>query len=185
MGAPASGPTQARHRIPETTPIHMHIQSSIKICLRAREGPCCLHPGPHLSSPPLPGSPSPPARCPWTYGPHCPCRICYSDTSSPQEDQYPPNIAVKVNHSYCSVPVSGQLWICCGGSGRECGVEGGTQSKYHVVVSAGLSASRATTPQISLEWSPRGRAAPSTSPTSCTCPRPPTASLSLGGTTAR
>uniref|UniRef100_A0A480NA72 E3 SUMO-protein ligase PIAS4 n=1 Tax=Sus scrofa TaxID=9823 RepID=A0A480NA72_PIG len=31
-------------------------------------------------------------------------RICYSDTSSPQEDQYPPNIAVKVNHSYCSVP---------------------------------------------------------------------------------
>ncbi|KAF5923093.1 hypothetical protein HPG69_014497 [Diceros bicornis minor] len=33
-----------------------------------------------------------------------PCRICYSDTSGPQEDQYPPNIAVKVNHSYCSVP---------------------------------------------------------------------------------
>lgn len=33
-------------------------------------------------------------------------RICYTDTSSPQEDQYPPNIAVKVNHSYCSVPVS-------------------------------------------------------------------------------
>uniref|UniRef100_A0A673UMI6 E3 SUMO-protein ligase PIAS4 n=1 Tax=Suricata suricatta TaxID=37032 RepID=A0A673UMI6_SURSU len=31
-------------------------------------------------------------------------RICYSDTSGPQEDQYPPNIAVKVNHSYCSVP---------------------------------------------------------------------------------
>ncbi|XP_066061823.1 E3 SUMO-protein ligase PIAS4 isoform X2 [Chamaea fasciata] len=31
-------------------------------------------------------------------------RICYTDTSSPQEDQYPPNIAVKVNHSYCSVP---------------------------------------------------------------------------------
>nr|XP_011746013.1 E3 SUMO-protein ligase PIAS4 isoform X3 [Macaca nemestrina] len=31
-------------------------------------------------------------------------RICYSDTSCPQEDQYPPNIAVKVNHSYCSVP---------------------------------------------------------------------------------
>lgn len=34
-----------------------------------------------------------------------PPRICYTDTSSPQEDQYPPNIAVKVNHSYCSVPV--------------------------------------------------------------------------------
>ncbi|XP_037679746.1 E3 SUMO-protein ligase PIAS4 isoform X1 [Choloepus didactylus] len=31
-------------------------------------------------------------------------RICYSDASCPQEDQYPPNIAVKVNHSYCSVP---------------------------------------------------------------------------------
>ncbi|NXD64093.1 PIAS4 ligase, partial [Eolophus roseicapillus] len=31
-------------------------------------------------------------------------RICYTDASSPQEDQYPPNIAVKVNHSYCSVP---------------------------------------------------------------------------------
>ncbi|XP_049643952.1 E3 SUMO-protein ligase PIAS4 [Suncus etruscus] len=31
-------------------------------------------------------------------------RICYSDASGPQEDQYPPNIAVKVNHSYCSVP---------------------------------------------------------------------------------
>ncbi|XP_038025016.1 E3 SUMO-protein ligase PIAS4 [Anas acuta] len=31
-------------------------------------------------------------------------RICYTDTSAPQEDQYPPNIAVKVNHSYCSVP---------------------------------------------------------------------------------
>lgn len=40
--------------------------------------------------------------------PMSPClpRICYSDTSCPQEDQYPPNIAVKVNHSYCSVPVS-------------------------------------------------------------------------------
>uniref|UniRef100_A0A8C5P742 E3 SUMO-protein ligase PIAS4 n=1 Tax=Leptobrachium leishanense TaxID=445787 RepID=A0A8C5P742_9ANUR len=31
-------------------------------------------------------------------------RICYTDISSPQEDQYPPNIAVKVNHNYCSVP---------------------------------------------------------------------------------
>ncbi|KAJ1085214.1 hypothetical protein NDU88_005347 [Pleurodeles waltl] len=31
-------------------------------------------------------------------------RICYTDSSCPQEDQYPPNIAVKVNHSYCSVP---------------------------------------------------------------------------------
>ncbi|XP_069505500.1 E3 SUMO-protein ligase PIAS4 isoform X2 [Ambystoma mexicanum] len=31
-------------------------------------------------------------------------RICYTDCSCPQEDQYPPNIAVKVNHSYCSVP---------------------------------------------------------------------------------
>lgn len=51
-------------------------------------------------------------------------RICYTDTSSPQEDQYPPNIAVKVNHSYCSVPVrlgretwgrsgeSGRKWLC-------------------------------------------------------------------------
>ena len=40
--------------------------------------------------------------------PCVPClpRSCYSDTSCPQEDQYPPNIAVKVNHSYCSVPVS-------------------------------------------------------------------------------
>lgn len=36
-------------------------------------------------------------------------RICYTDTSSPQEDQYPPNIAVKVNHSYCSVPVR-KIW---------------------------------------------------------------------------
>ncbi|XP_028672281.1 E3 SUMO-protein ligase PIAS4-A [Erpetoichthys calabaricus] len=31
-------------------------------------------------------------------------RICYTDSSCPQEDQYPPNIAVKVNHSYCHVP---------------------------------------------------------------------------------
>ncbi|XP_060642153.2 E3 SUMO-protein ligase PIAS4 isoform X1 [Anolis sagrei] len=31
-------------------------------------------------------------------------RICYTDTSCPQEDQYPPHIAVKVNHNYCSVP---------------------------------------------------------------------------------
>ncbi|KAG7456818.1 hypothetical protein MATL_G00239970 [Megalops atlanticus] len=31
-------------------------------------------------------------------------RICYTDTSSVQEDQYPPNIAVKVNQSYCHVP---------------------------------------------------------------------------------
>ncbi|XP_033615505.1 E3 SUMO-protein ligase PIAS4 [Fukomys damarensis] len=37
-------------------------------------------------------------------------RICYSDTSCPQEDQYPPNIAVKVNHSYCSVPVRRRGW---------------------------------------------------------------------------
>ncbi|KAJ8274104.1 hypothetical protein COCON_G00087290 [Conger conger] len=32
-------------------------------------------------------------------------RICYTDTSSIQEDQYPPNIAVKVNQIYCHVPV--------------------------------------------------------------------------------
>lgn len=32
-------------------------------------------------------------------------RICYSDTSTVQEDQYPPNIAVKVNQFYCHVPV--------------------------------------------------------------------------------
>ncbi|XP_067317389.1 E3 SUMO-protein ligase PIAS4-like isoform X2 [Anolis sagrei] len=31
-------------------------------------------------------------------------RICYTDTSCPQEDQYPPHIAVKVNYNYCSVP---------------------------------------------------------------------------------
>ncbi|XP_069042101.1 E3 SUMO-protein ligase PIAS4-A isoform X2 [Lepisosteus oculatus] len=31
-------------------------------------------------------------------------RICYTDTSCPQEDQYPPNIAVKVNQGYCHVP---------------------------------------------------------------------------------
>ncbi|XP_064424388.1 E3 SUMO-protein ligase PIAS4-A isoform X2 [Latimeria chalumnae] len=31
-------------------------------------------------------------------------RICYADSSCTQEDQYPPNIAVKVNHSYCTVP---------------------------------------------------------------------------------
>ncbi|XP_038624073.1 E3 SUMO-protein ligase PIAS4-like [Tachyglossus aculeatus] len=31
-------------------------------------------------------------------------RICYTDTSCPQEDQYPPNITVKVNQNYCSVP---------------------------------------------------------------------------------
>lgn len=33
-------------------------------------------------------------------------RICYSDSIGVQEDQYPPNIAVKVNQSYCHVPVS-------------------------------------------------------------------------------
>ncbi|KAJ8374517.1 hypothetical protein SKAU_G00050970 [Synaphobranchus kaupii] len=31
-------------------------------------------------------------------------RICYTDTVGVQEDQYPPNIAVKVNQSYCHVP---------------------------------------------------------------------------------
>ncbi|XP_037530711.1 E3 SUMO-protein ligase PIAS4-A [Nematolebias whitei] len=31
-------------------------------------------------------------------------RICYSDAVGIQEDQYPPNIAVKVNQSYCHVP---------------------------------------------------------------------------------
>lgn len=34
------------------------------------------------------------------------CRICYTDSIGVQEDQYPPNIAVKVNQSYCHVPVS-------------------------------------------------------------------------------
>lgn len=33
-------------------------------------------------------------------------RICYTDSIGVQEDQYPPNIAVKVNQSYCHVPVS-------------------------------------------------------------------------------
>lgn len=47
------------------------------------------------------------------------------------------------------------------------------------------SVPRATTPRISLEWSPKGPAAPSTSLTSCTCPRPPTASPSPGETMAR
>nr|XP_023653876.1 E3 SUMO-protein ligase PIAS4-like isoform X1 [Paramormyrops kingsleyae] len=31
-------------------------------------------------------------------------RICYTDAVGVQEDQYPPNIAVKVNQSYCHVP---------------------------------------------------------------------------------
>ncbi|XP_067088113.1 E3 SUMO-protein ligase PIAS4-A [Osmerus mordax] len=31
-------------------------------------------------------------------------RICYTDSNGLQEDQYPPNIAVKVNQSYCHVP---------------------------------------------------------------------------------
>lgn len=35
----------------------------------------------------------------------CLCRICYTDSIGVQEDQYPPNIAVKVNQSYCHVPV--------------------------------------------------------------------------------
>lgn len=61
------------------------------------------------------GDPPPPVSCvlcfPQLYCviqtmSYCLSRICYSDTSCPQEDQYPPNIAVKVNHSYCSVPVS-------------------------------------------------------------------------------
>lgn len=37
-------------------------------------------------------------------------RICYSDSIGVQEDQYPPNIAVKVNQSYCHVPVSFHSW---------------------------------------------------------------------------
>lgn len=36
----------------------------------------------------------------------CVFRICYTDSIGVQEDQYPPNIAVKVNQSYCHVPVS-------------------------------------------------------------------------------
>ncbi|KAE8294302.1 hypothetical protein D5F01_LYC07254 [Larimichthys crocea] len=31
-------------------------------------------------------------------------RLCYTDSIGVQEDQYPPNIAVKVNQSYCHVP---------------------------------------------------------------------------------
>ncbi|XP_061833902.1 E3 SUMO-protein ligase PIAS4-A isoform X1 [Nerophis lumbriciformis] len=31
-------------------------------------------------------------------------RICYADSVGVQEDQYPPNIAVKVNQTYCHVP---------------------------------------------------------------------------------
>lgn len=75
---------------------------------RGPHGPCA---GPA----PIPprGRPSVHSPC-WPHGARCHYRICYSDTSSPQEDQYPPNIAVKVNHSYCSVPVSGHPWAAVG-----------------------------------------------------------------------
>uniref|UniRef100_A0A8I3WCV9 Protein inhibitor of activated STAT 4 n=1 Tax=Callithrix jacchus TaxID=9483 RepID=A0A8I3WCV9_CALJA len=106
-------------------------------------GPCCppqqLGPScaplllPLLCPPPVPPSCAlllPPLLCPPScalllppHGPCCHCRICYSDTSCPQEDQYPPNIAVKVNHSYCSVPVSMAALVCYEG-GRDGGVWG-------------------------------------------------------------
>lgn len=80
------------------------LRSGTAVPLPHRRGP---H-GPCASPAPIPprGHPSVQGPC-WPHGARCHCRICYSDTSSPQEDQYPPNIAVKVNHSYCSVPVSG------------------------------------------------------------------------------
>uniref|UniRef100_A0A8C5LUW0 E3 SUMO-protein ligase PIAS4 n=1 Tax=Leptobrachium leishanense TaxID=445787 RepID=A0A8C5LUW0_9ANUR len=58
----------------------VQIMSKSEVCLNSRD----LHPGVKFVQVVL--------------------RICYTDISSPQEDQYPPNIAVKVNHNYCSVP---------------------------------------------------------------------------------
>lgn len=74
-------------------------------CCRAGQGPPPSSLALRLSCPPPLGPPLP--LVPAASRSSCRCRICYSDTSGPQEDQYPPNIAVKVNHSYCSVPVSG------------------------------------------------------------------------------
>lgn len=47
------------------------------------------------------------------------CRICYSDPIVVQEDQYPPNIAVKVNQSYCHVPVGWFTLIFADVSGKQ------------------------------------------------------------------
>lgn len=171
MDTPPFFPTQARHRALRPP----HAQPSIVIYPSDQTWPQCV----------IPASPRGPLPVLGPHGTHCHCRICYSDTSSPQEDQYPPNIAVKVNHSYCSVPVSRfprQLQICWVGGGQAWW-EG--QGQRPSVVAEPPSAPRATTPRISPEWNPKDPAAPSTSPTSCTCPQPPTESPSPGGTTAR
>lgn len=91
-----SRPRTHQHPAPprrDTGPWHLHGQPSFEVHSSGQTRPCCVL----LTSPRAPPLPAP-------QGSHCHCRICYSDTSSPQEDQYPPNIAVKVNHSYCSVP---------------------------------------------------------------------------------
>lgn len=115
-----SQPRTHQHPAPprrDTGPWHLHGQPSFEVHSSGQTRPWCVL----LASPRAPPLPAP-------QGSHCHCRICYSDTSSPQEDQYPPNIAVKVNHSYCSVPVSGvpgQPWLCfVGGGGRAAWREG-------------------------------------------------------------
>lgn len=115
-----SRPRTHQHPAPprrDTGPWHLHGQPSFEVHSSGQTRPWCVL----LASPRAPPLPAP-------QGSHCHCRICYSDTSSPQEDQYPPNIAVKVNHSYCSVPVSGvpgQPWLCfVGGGGRAAWREG-------------------------------------------------------------
>lgn len=87
---------------------------------RADVAPVASARAPRPPSHPSQGHPSIQSPLSRPDGLRCHCRICYSDTSGPQEDQYPPNIAVKVNHSYCSVPVSGaprRPWACSRGRG--------------------------------------------------------------------
>lgn len=181
--APPPAPLpQARHWVPEDLPTP--VQSSIEIPLsgQTRHRSCRLPLGPHLSSPPLPVGP--------------PLSTVLVTPRSPLSlqnllfrHQQPSGRPIPTQHRREGQPqllLGAGEWmpssrVCCG-----VGPSAGGRGAQHLeVVAAGTSAPRATTPQTSLEWSPRGRAAPSTSPTSCTCPRPPTASLSPGATTAR
>jgi hypothetical protein len=112
-------------------------------------------------------------------------RICYTDSIGVQEDQYPPNIAVKVNQSYCHVPVSSQA-----GESHALRQTNQPTTQKKMPISWLLNISifvlyRVTTHLISQVWNRVVPVAQSTSHPGYTSPLPPTGPLSHGATSAR